>query len=115
MKYLLYLLLVTTTISVKAAPFLVCDPVAPVAGQQSLNVVSYVVTGLGANPITSAAQVNADGSQQLHLDLATTPNGSYTVQAAAVNGLGLEGPFSVPFTFTVGLPAAPTGLRISPT
>jgi hypothetical protein len=97
-----------------AAPFLVCDPVAAQT-QQNLNVVSYVIMGLSSNPITSQAIINADGSQQLHYDLATIANGSYTVTAAAINGLGLEGPASDPFTFTVGLPAKPTGLRISPT
>ena len=97
-----------------AAPFLVCDPV-PAQTQQNLNVVSYVITGLSSNPISTQAIVNADGSQQLHYDLAATANGSYTVTAAAINGLGLEGPPSDPFTFTVGLPAKPTGLRISPT
>jgi len=111
----LFLILLSLANVAFASPFLVCDPVPAVTGQQSLNVVSYVVTGLTANPISTPAQVNADGSQQLHYDLATTPNGSYTVTANAVNGLGLEGPASDPFTFTVGLPIKPMGLRISPT
>ena len=96
------------------APYLVCDPV-PAQTQQNLNVVSYVIMGLSSNPISTQAIINADGSQQLHYDLATIANGSYTVTAAAINGLGLEGPASDPFTFTVGLPTKPTGLRISPT
>src|ERR1700740_1130115 len=90
-----------------AAPFIVCDPV-PAQTQQILNVVSYLITGLSSNPISTQAIINPDGSQQLHYDLAATANGSYTVTAAALNGLGLEGPASGPFTFTVGLPAKPT-------
>jgi len=97
-----------------AAPFLVCDAV-PAQAQQNLNVVSYVITGLAQTPITTQAMVNADGSQQSHYDLSAVANGSYTVSANAINGLGLEGPASDPFTFTVGLPTKPTGLRISPT
>ena len=100
--------------AVQGAPFLVCDAV-PAQTQQNLNVVSYMITGLSPNPISTQAIINADGSQQLHYDLGSTANGSYTVTAAAINGLGLEGPPSDPFTFTVGLPAKPTGLRISPT
>src|ERR1700746_17709 len=112
MKTLLILLCLAA--HAMAAPFLVCDPV-PAQTQQNLNVVSYMITGLSSNPISAQAIVNADGSQQLHYDLAATANGSYTVTAAAINGLGLEGPASAPCTFTVGLPAKPTGLRISPT
>ena len=61
------------------------------------------------------AQINADGSQQLHYDLGALSNGSYTVTVAAVNGFAQESPFTPPFTFTVGAPATPTGLRLSPT
>jgi len=97
-----------------AAPFLVCDAV-PSNANQGLNVVSYLISGVSASPITVAAQINADGSQQLHYDVGGLPNGSYTVMAAAINGFGKQGPESSPFTFTVGLPGAPTGLRLSPT
>lgn len=97
-----------------ASPFLICDAV-PANPNQGLNIVSYVVTGLSANALTVPAQINADGSQQLHYDVGTLANGSYTVAASAVNGFGKEGPSSSPFTFTVGLPGTPTGLRLSPT
>ena len=114
MKKIFLVLWVLLAQAAMAAPFLVCDPV-PAQTQQNLNVVSYVLTGLSSNPISTQAIINADGSQQLHYDLGSTANGSYTVTAAAINGLGLEGPPSDPFTFTVGLPTKPTGLRISPT
>ena len=114
MKKIFLVLWVLLAQAAVAAPFLVCDPV-PAQTQQNLNVVSYMITGLSSNPISTQAIINADGSQQLHYDLGSTANGSYTVTAAAINGLGLEGPPSDPFTFTVGLPTKPTGLRISPT
>jgi hypothetical protein len=113
MKTILLILLALANVA-WGAPFLVCDAV-PAQAQTNLNVVQYVITGLSTTPITTQAMINADGSQQLHYDLSAVANGSYTVTAAAVNGLGLEGPFSDPFIFTVGLPTKPTGLRISPT
>jgi len=112
---ILFLLLGLTTLAVHAAPFLVCDPVPASSGNQGLNVVSYVITGLATTNLNVQAQVNADGSQQLHYDLGALSNGSYTVTVAAVNGFAQESPFTAPFTFTVGAPATPTGLRLSPT
>jgi len=100
---------------VLASPFLVCDPVPASSGNQGLNVVSYVITGLATTNLNVQAQINADGSQQLHYDLGALSNGSYTVTVAAVNGFAQESPFTPPFTFTVGAPATPTGLRLSPT
>lgn len=108
---LLPLLLLANT--ALAAPFLVCDPV-PSNANQGLNIVNYIVTGLATSAMTVPAQVNADGSQQLHLDVGNLANGSYSVTAAAVNAFGKEGPASAPFAFTVGVPGAPTGLKLSP-
>ena len=102
------------TESAYCTPFLVCDPV-PGNLDQFTKPVSYVITGLGSTPITTAATTNPDGTIQLHYDLSALPHGSYAVSAAAVNSLGGVGPASTPvFDFTSGLPAAPTTLRIVP-
>jgi len=115
MKYLLYLLLVITTISLKAAPFLVSDPYLP-QSDPNLNPVQFVIAGLSTNPITINATTLTGGNLVLEYDLATLPNGTYHVTAAAVNIFGGESPFSSPpFDFTKGAPATPTGLRIVPT
>jgi hypothetical protein len=97
-----------------ASPFLVCDPVSG-SLDQFTKPVSYVITGLSGTPISTPATVNTDGTVQLHYDLGSLPHGSYSVSAAAVNSLGGVGPSSTPpFTFTNGLPAAPTTLRLVP-
>ena len=98
-----------------AAPFLVCDPY-PSQTITTLNVTQFIITGLGASPITTNAQVNSNGTQQLHYDLSTLSMGvTYTITATAVNGLGNMSAPSPNFTFSLGSPATPTGLSISPT
>ena len=97
----------------KASPFLVADAVTP-ASDPNLNPVAYVLTGLATNPISVQATQNADGTLQLHYDLATLVNGSYTVTATAVNIFGNASAPSAPLTFTKGAPGTPTNLRISP-
>jgi hypothetical protein len=94
-----------------AAPYLTCDPYPPNA-DANLNVVSFVLTGIAANPVTVQAMVGTSGSQNLYYDLALLTNNTYTVTAAAVNGYSLESPQSLPFTFQKGVPSAPTGLKI---
>jgi hypothetical protein len=96
-----------------ASPFLVCDPY-PAGQNQFVTPSAFIVKGLSANPISTGAQVNQDGTVQLHYDLGSLGNGSYTVIADAVNGFGGVSPDSPPFTFTVGLPAPPGNLRIVP-
>ena len=95
------------------SPFLVCDPV-PATLDQFTKPVSYVVTGLGGSPISTQATTNADGTVQLHYDLQSLPHGSYTVTASAVNALGGISGASDPLSFTSGVPATPTSLRIVP-
>jgi hypothetical protein len=99
---------------VRAAPFLVCDPYPPNA-DMGLNITTFIVTGISASSINVQATINADGSQFLHYDVGPLQNGTYTVTAAAVNGYLKESPPSSPFTFTIGVPATPTGIRLSPT
>ena len=79
-----------------ASPFLVCDPIQAGADQFT-KPASYILTGLGANPISTPATVNADGSVQLHYDLVNLQNGTYTVTAAAVSAVGGVSPASSPF------------------
>ena len=108
------LLILLSTVMAHAAPFLVCDPYPPNA-DMGLNVTTFVVTGITANPINVQATINPDGTQFLHYDVGSLQNGTYTVTAAAVNGYLKESPASAPFTFTIGVPATPTGIRLSPT
>jgi hypothetical protein len=98
-----------------AAPFLVCTPV-PAGTGANPQPASYTVTGIGTGSITTPATVNADGSVQLHYDLGTTPNGTYTVTATDTNSAGTSAA-SAPFTFSlpfVVTPAVPQGLSLSP-
>jgi hypothetical protein len=110
----LILILICCALRCSAAPFLVCDT-NPLNADSSLNVATYVITGLGTNPIAVQAMTDSAGGQFLHYDLATLPNGHYTVTAAAVNSLGISSPDSAPLTFTKGAPATPLNLRLSPT
>lgn len=112
MKISLIILLMLAPIA-SAAPFLTCDPY-PVQTDPNLIPVSFNLTGLSAQPINTPVTTNADGTKQLHYDLATLGHGTFTVAASAVNIFGGVSPASAPFTFTDGLPATPTGLRISP-
>ena len=107
------LLLILLAVAAHAAPFLVCDPY-PVQSDPNLNPVSFVITGIGANPISSQAFTQADGSVILHYDLATLSNGRYTVTVDAVNVFGGDSGPSSPFAFSKGSPMVPSNLRISP-
>jgi hypothetical protein len=111
--HLTFLLSVLLIINSFGSPFLVSDPY-PAGQNQFVTPVSFIVKGLSANPATSQAQINQDGTVQLHYDLATLGNGSYTAVVDAVNTFGGVSPDSSPFTFTVGLPAPPSNLRIVP-
>src|SRR5215469_5172975 len=114
MKRLLltFCLLVTAA---QAAPFLVSDPYVP-ASDPNLNPVSFVISGIGASDITVQATTLSNGNRILQYDLATLPNGQYSVTAAAINIFGGESTFSAPpFAFTKGVPSPPSNLRISPT
>lgn len=113
MKTLLVLLALANT--AWAAPFLVSDPYV-VASDPNLNPVQFVIHGIGTADITINATTLSNGNLVLEYDLATLPNGQYSVDAAAVNVFGGESPFSSPpFAFTKGVPAPPSNLRISPT
>jgi hypothetical protein len=81
-----------------ASPYLVCDPV-PASLDQFTKPVSYILTGLSPDPLTTPAMVNQDGTVQLRYDLVNLKNGNYTVTAAAVSVLGGVSPASGPFLF----------------
>jgi hypothetical protein len=108
------LILLALAGQVMASPFLVCDA-NPFNADSSLNVATYVITGLGTSPISVQATTDNAGGQFLHYDLATLPNGHYTVTAAALNAFGISSPESSPLTFTKGAPATPLNLRLSST
>jgi hypothetical protein len=97
----------------KASPFLVCDPY-PAGLDQSTMPVGFILTGLAAQPISVPVQTNQDGTIQLHYDLSQQSHGTFTVTASATNVFGGSSLPSAPFTFTSGVPAVPTGLRIVP-
>lgn len=113
MKLLVGLALLLSPLSLYASPFLVSDSY-PAGLSQALMPVNFILSGLSANPITTAAFTNPDGTIELHYDLSTLGNGTYTVTAAAVNVFGGSSPASAPFTFTRGTPSTPTNLRIAP-
>lgn len=99
--------------SLLASPFLVCDSY-PANLDQFTKPVSFILTGLAAQPISVPATINQDSTIQLHYDLSALTHGTFTVTASAVNIFGGVSPDSVPFTFGVGVPSVPTSLRIVP-
>ena len=76
--------------------------------------VSFVIKGLSANPFSTPAFTNQDGTIQLKYDLSQLAHGTYSVTASALNVFGGSSLDSAPFSFTVGVPAVPTNLRIIP-
>lgn len=115
MKLLLLLSLLLTAVRLSAAPFLVSDQYTQ-QSDPNLNPTQFVIHGIGGSDITINATTLSSGNIVLQYDLATLPNGTYSVTAAAVNIFGGESPFSAPpFAFTKGVPAPPSNLRISPT
>jgi hypothetical protein len=92
--------------------FLICDPyVAPAVLPDS-----FVITGLGAVPVTSPADVLANGEVQLHFDLSSTAPGTYTVTVEA-SLAGVMSAASAPATFTIApvivTPGVPQNVRVS--
>jgi hypothetical protein len=111
MRIIILLLLLGTKLY--GAPFLICDAY-PANADSGLNVTTFVVTGLAADPINVQATINPDGTQYLHYDVGNLGNGNYTVTAAAINGYLMESAPSLPFTFSVGAPGSPQSLQLSP-
>lgn len=98
-----------------AAPYLVSDPYVP-QSDPNLNPTQFIIHGLTATDVTINATTLSGGNLILEYDLATLPNGTYHVTAAAVNIFGGASPFSnPPFDFTKGVPGVPSNLHISPT
>jgi hypothetical protein len=117
MKQMLLLVAIATlSLSItRAAPFLVSDPYVP-QSDPNLNPTQFIIQGLSASPVTITATTLSGGNIVLEYDLATLGNGTYHVQAAALNIFGGQSPFSSPpFDFTKGVPGTPSNLRISPT
>lgn len=111
------LILLLVAVCGQAAPFLQSNQYAP-QSDPNLNPTQFVIEGLGGtnNQITINATTLASGNIVLQYDLATLPNGTYSVTAAAINIFGGQSPFSSPpFAFTKGVPAPPSSLTISQT
>jgi hypothetical protein len=113
MRWILTALMTVIAPLAWGSPFLVCDPY-PAGLDASTKPVSFVVTGLSGTPLSVPATINADSTIQLHYDLSTLAHGSYTVTASAVNVFGGVSGASDPFSFTSGVPATPTNIRIVP-
>jgi len=114
MKTILLILLALANVA-WGAPYLVSDPYVQ-QSDPNLNPVQFVIHGLATTDITIQATQLSNGTIILQYDLATLPNGQYSVTAAAINIFGGESAFSAPaFPFTKGMPAPPGNLRISPT
>jgi hypothetical protein len=108
-------ILIAMAAEADASPFLTCDPYPANPTDSALNVVTFIITGnVPGSPVSVQARIGTGGMQYLYYDLATLTNNTYTVTAAAVNGYGQEGAQSLPFTFTKGVPTAPSGLSIVP-
>lgn len=95
-----------------ASPFLTCEPYAtndPAKSPPS----EFVVTISGMSPIVTPA-VSA-GTDQVALKLDLGPlnlSGAKTVTVVARNVWGSSAA-SLPFSFTPGMPASPTGIGLS--
>jgi len=90
-----------------AAPFVVSDPY-PSSGPQPTE---FVITVSGQSaPVIVPATSTAQGVM-LKWDVAGI-SGSKTITAKARNAWG-ESAVSSPFTFTAGMPAAPSGIGLS--
>jgi hypothetical protein len=96
--------------------FLVCDPYL---STDPAKPDSFVISGLGTTSVTTPATTSADGSVELHYDLTSEPNGTYTVTVeASLKGVLSAG--SAAFTFTLPIapplvPGVPQNVRISST
>src|SRR5215469_3454462 len=87
------------------APFLVSSAVTQSGSTNNLPT-SYTITGIGTTAITTPATTNSNGSVQLHFDLGTAANGSYTVTVTATNSAGTSAA-SAPFTFSLPFVVTP--------
>lgn len=108
-KFLMIVVLLLIPVMAQAAgPFLVCATVPATSVQPS----SYTVVLDTAPSVDVLAQVNTDGSVQLHWDLANVTTGAHVVGVKAKNIWGESA--NVPFSFTKAIPGAPTSIGISP-
>jgi hypothetical protein len=102
MKKILLLVLASILIAtfVQASPFLISDP--------CLNTTYFSIVMDGG----TAVQSTPSPTFALNYDLGTVSAGSHNVTVAACNQWGCSS--SVPFAFTKSVPAAPTGVKLSP-
>lgn len=111
MKRLLFalILLLGSTLTLQAAPFLVCDPYPTTVVQPT----SFLVVLDGAAPVEVAAFRQADNSVRLSYDLSAVSVGNHTVTVTARNIWG-DSNASSPFAFTRPSqnPTAPANLSI---
>ena len=92
-----------------AGPYLVCDPYPASAVQPT----GFTCTFDALAPTPIPISTNADGSVQMHFDLAALnlTNGNHTVKCSAQDAWGSSGD-SAPFAFTKGVPSPPANIRL---
>jgi hypothetical protein len=116
---LAFLGLLSVLAALQAAPFLVADPVA-INANTALNAATFTLTFTGTtvpatNPVTFNATINsANSTIQLVYDLAPLGNGLYNLTAYATNVQGESSQPTPNFTFSLGVPPAPTNIKIVP-
>ncbi len=97
--------------------FLVCDPYP---ASDTVKPDQFVISGIGGADIDSPARVLTDGSVDLHFDLSSTPDGTYTVTvkaslAGSASAASASLTFTLPVVPPVPTPGIPQNLRLSET
>ncbi len=104
MKIIICVLIILFPLGARAAPFLVCDPVAGV---------DYFKLDLDGSIFDKLrSEVQPDGS--IRFDLISIASGDHIIKLAACSDTWGCGGWSVPFPFTKVLPSIPDGLTIMP-
>lgn len=113
MRYFASVVLLLTSLTAGAAPFVITDPLP--AGVTQCGV--YLDTGSVVRiPVTASAP----GSNICRVDLATVTTGSHTISLTSITTNdpvwgSLESARSAPFPFSrPGVPVPPSGLGLSP-
>ena len=107
MKYLIALLLVVFPAAVFAAPFVISDTYPTTTTQPTY----FNVVMDGGAAVQSAPQVMGDNSVRPHHDVGAVSTGTHSMTVAACNEWGCSS--TVPFSFTKGVPALPSGIKLN--
>ena len=103
----LALVIVFSAFNVWAAPFVVSDTYPTTTTQPTY----FNVVMDGGAAVQSAPQVMGDNSVRLHYDVGAVTTGTHSMTVAACNEWGCSS--TVPFSFTKGVPALPSGIKLN--